>query len=439
MLVNMLPGLREVRAPLSAGFLWLVVIWVLIEPNVPGPDSATGALASLYRASDVLSELGIGIALSFIAYLLGSLSTTVFSPLQRRLFPPPWPLSSTPLADSPRIPLSVQARGALRQIARSSQEHIASSLALSISQIDHFLEAQTGLRPSQFGTWPRHQGKDSPDRTKIRRRDRPIGPGFARPVDFRQRREALLASVVLSDLNIVATTRLLGRDQELYSSVDRLRAEVDFRLAVIPPLLVTAVSLGIRSDPHIIALLVLPGVFLAVALFIDAVRSERAANETLLDAIADQRVKSPTLERLEKQAAALASQSRREMMHAAAEEAALTLEDIAGALEYAFKSEPSLAKDAQRQVDVARVQVDRVRQLFPKTVAQAAEEALELFSEVAEAWLGVINGHSGHQDIEPEQHIERAKAHLIKFQSQVRMEEEGADASGSEPEEGGAP
>jgi hypothetical protein len=76
--------------------------------------------------------------------------------------------------------------------------------------------------------------------------------GDTQPVDADARREALLALAVLRDLDVVATTRL-GRDQELYSAVDRNRAEVEFRLAVIPPLLVLAISLGLSSDSWLLA------------------------------------------------------------------------------------------------------------------------------------------------------------------------------------------
>jgi hypothetical protein len=76
----------------------------------------------------------------------------------------------------------------------------------------------------------------------------PDGPGTMQPVNIDERREALLARAVLRDLDVVATTRLLGRDQELYSAVDRHQAEVEFRLAVIPPLLVLVISLGARSQ-----------------------------------------------------------------------------------------------------------------------------------------------------------------------------------------------
>ena len=74
MLASLLPGLRDVRAPLAAGYLWLVACWLTLEPSVPERADAHGVVASLYRADDVLSVVGLGLVLAFAAYLLGSLS-----------------------------------------------------------------------------------------------------------------------------------------------------------------------------------------------------------------------------------------------------------------------------------------------------------------------------------------------------------------------------
>jgi hypothetical protein len=87
LLAGLLSGLREVRAPLAAGYLWLVAAWVVLEPVVPVRAEASGVVESLYRASDVLSVLGLGIALSFAAYILGSISSSTLTPLLRRFSP----------------------------------------------------------------------------------------------------------------------------------------------------------------------------------------------------------------------------------------------------------------------------------------------------------------------------------------------------------------
>jgi hypothetical protein len=80
--------------------------------------------------------------------------------------------------------------------------------------------------------------------------------------------------------------------------VDRNRAEAEFRLAVVPPLFAIAVAIGARSDPWLFVLLGVLGVTLAAGLLSNAIASEQRANEILLQAIEDDRLRSPTLQRL---------------------------------------------------------------------------------------------------------------------------------------------
>ena len=103
-------------------------------------------------------------------------------------------------------------------------------LALSGTDVDRLLKDQIEVSPSDL---PIRSGR----RMRLQSRRNGVVAalhGDTQPVDADARREALLALAVLRDLDVVATTRLLGRDQELYSAVDRNRAEVEFRLAVIP-------------------------------------------------------------------------------------------------------------------------------------------------------------------------------------------------------------
>ncbi|HET6948757.1 MAG TPA: hypothetical protein VFI47_00170 [Acidimicrobiales bacterium] len=410
MLAGLLPGVRQLRAPLSAGYLWLLAAWVAFEPLAPERSEASGVIASLYRASDLVSAVGLGIAVSFAGYLLGSVSTSALTPILRRAVPRAWD------DGAPRSPLSPAAGAALTQVARTGRERLGSSLALSGTGIDRFLEDQTGLTLPETGI-PRREPAPGPPRSKRYVEERP-GPGWARPIDLNARREALLALLVLKDLPVVATTRLLGRDQELYSAVDRNRAEVEFRFAVIPPLLVLVVSVGARSEPWILALLVPVGAMLAWALFADALRSERAANEILMDSLADGRVASPTLERLETRAATLAGEAQPERMSRAAKDASLALQGAAASLEVALASEPGLATFAQRQIVLAQEPLERVRDLFPPATADTGSEALRLLAEVADAWVRVIDGH-GPTDFDVNNHLLHARKLLTTFQAQA--------------------
>lgn len=72
MLANLLPGIRDVRAPLSAGCIWLLTLWLLSEDRVPTRQRARGVWASLYRLGTWIGPTGVLAAGTFLAYLIGA-------------------------------------------------------------------------------------------------------------------------------------------------------------------------------------------------------------------------------------------------------------------------------------------------------------------------------------------------------------------------------
>jgi hypothetical protein len=74
MLSNVVPGLREIRAAVAAGVLWLLAIALLMHDSFPPRQQASGLYATAYDLHDLLSGVGFGAAVSFAAYLLGTLS-----------------------------------------------------------------------------------------------------------------------------------------------------------------------------------------------------------------------------------------------------------------------------------------------------------------------------------------------------------------------------
>jgi hypothetical protein len=86
-------------------------------------------------------------------------------------------------------------------------------------------------------------------------------------------------------------TRLIGIEPDLYSSIDRLDAEAEFRCAVSAPLAVLLAVAAGAYDARVLWLLVAP-----LALFpLGVVRHHRALT-TIAQAIYTGRVKSPVLD-----------------------------------------------------------------------------------------------------------------------------------------------
>jgi hypothetical protein len=73
MLASLLPGLRDLRTPLTVGYLWLICGWLWFHRVLPRRDTARGAMEDLYHLYGILPPAAGLAALSFIAYFLGSI------------------------------------------------------------------------------------------------------------------------------------------------------------------------------------------------------------------------------------------------------------------------------------------------------------------------------------------------------------------------------
>lgn len=79
MLASLLPGLRDLRVPLSVGYMWLLAAWLLMSDEVPRSRPQDGGTVDhIYELGEIIGRPGVLAAVSFIAYLLGSF--LLFSP-----------------------------------------------------------------------------------------------------------------------------------------------------------------------------------------------------------------------------------------------------------------------------------------------------------------------------------------------------------------------
>jgi len=76
-LANALPGFRDLRAPLTAGYIWLLFAWLWASPD---PDQmTTGFGGSLHDLSQRAGPIWTGLAVGVAAY-----STFAFRPVRHR-------------------------------------------------------------------------------------------------------------------------------------------------------------------------------------------------------------------------------------------------------------------------------------------------------------------------------------------------------------------
>ena len=87
MLASLLPGLRDLRAPLAAGYLWLLFGWLLLHNTFEGWDRNSGPLGAVVDVAHAATPAAVAIAVSFAAYLIGCLNQAILEGVLNVTFP----------------------------------------------------------------------------------------------------------------------------------------------------------------------------------------------------------------------------------------------------------------------------------------------------------------------------------------------------------------
>jgi hypothetical protein len=199
-LSNIIPGLREIRAPLIAGYIWLIVAWVLVRPDLDTRPSDE-VFGSVYDLGHEVGPIAVVAAASVSAYLIGCLSQVLTEALLTRVVTD----RATGLRGRIREFMGIQDADPIPPIPL---ERIDRAYARGQAAIDEL-------------------GRGIADRPASR-----LSTSALNELDARRR---TARSEALRELERPATL-LVGDQPELFSEVDRLRAEGDLRLAVVLPL-----------------------------------------------------------------------------------------------------------------------------------------------------------------------------------------------------------
>ena len=211
MLAGLLPGLREIRAPLISGYLWLVFFFLAFHGFLPTRHSADPTLKPVFDLGHDLSALGIATVTGVAAYLVGSAAQELLKILA---------------AIPPGTPLYAEAG---THLSEDGQKDVGSAVELRVQGIQRRLY-QVALSPGEKG------------------------------VD-----EEPSQATVEGDLPLIRTL-LLGDYPDLVAELDRLQAEADLRITVAVPvaalatlfcfevstfwLLALAISVGLIAQGH---------------------------------------------------------------------------------------------------------------------------------------------------------------------------------------------
>ncbi|MET9406164.1 hypothetical protein ABZX90_10380 [Streptomyces sp. NPDC002935] len=234
MLTNLLPGLRDVRAPLSTGCIWLLTLWLFLEERVPTRQQAGGVWASLYRLGAVVGPAGVLAAGAFLAYLVGAM-------LAVRVVP----------VNTHEAPKSARFwKGGATLTPRVSR--------IAFDDLISFLQEQGRIPAPSSGA----DAAGEPARTQG---------------------ERLVMNLVARDIlgeTRQLRTKLLIANYDLFNEYDRAVGEAEFRKNVAYAIVGLTAALTWLHSPWWALM-----VAVSVRLYLAGVGSERAANDVLIQAV----------------------------------------------------------------------------------------------------------------------------------------------------------
>ena len=235
MLSSILPGFRELRTPLTIGYLWLINIWLVIGHDFPTHRPHAGALAELWTLGAYVGKAGILAAVSFAAYMLGA-----FIEID--------PLKLWEYAGRPSWATWIRNK-ALRRGKVLSRIHIFPMTSQASKDLTAYSKNDLGLE-----------------------------------LDSTQALD-LMRSLLTEEQQIA--TRLQATNSDLYGKYERLLAESAFRLNVAPPLttFLSLVTLSSHLPPQLQTMLIVVAIAYGALLFRQAVVHAMRSRDVIMQAI----------------------------------------------------------------------------------------------------------------------------------------------------------
>ena len=267
MLANLLPGIRDLRTPLATGYIWLLTFWLWIPSHFKHVPPTSGVPGDVTHLVHYAGRVGVGVAISFVAYLIGILSQALNSPFSR--------LGTLNVY----LPSIIQSRiNQLRNWLNRLRERLADDLRFTYSRTLHYVSfalasrrrriypAERDIKIWDFWrrsfTYPADSGKDDRDEAELAfmRRIVIVVGQFSRTgvyslEDFSRQmadRGEIKNDAQTKYLNYLLQevprqgNALVGKETELYSVYDRLISEYEFRISIAVPLTALIVTLADR-------------------------------------------------------------------------------------------------------------------------------------------------------------------------------------------------
>ena len=329
MLASLLPGLRDLRAPLAAGYLWLAAGWLYFAPQLPASvNDADGVLKDIYRVADASNPVAIAAGLTFIAYLLGILSTGLLTPVMSIV---------SFLLIAPILLISLAVSTIRQSITDFADDDLWASVTRRrrwTTRADRKFDLLAERASAAILTDPNHRNTfmEKLEERSIRRllrRMEMIGiyryqnlmenaseDEEAKLVklrkmlaeDLQEGSKAAALALFVSEVDVyehlreiddelkLVPERIVGDKPATYERWDRLTAEAEFRQAIVPPLFAIVVALMARGVPG--WPLWLLAAIIPLVIYYQGVLKENAAEAQLIQTVEANVVQLTALERL---------------------------------------------------------------------------------------------------------------------------------------------
>jgi hypothetical protein len=276
-LSSVLPGLREIRGPLVAGYVWMLAIWLAVEPCVPSREEADGVIAAFLDLDGAVPVVVTAIGVSVAAYLVGAISEGLLGGT--------WKQGSS--FGGPFFAPNYGASGdqALNEVSK----HEAEALSVAFQPTGGLVTALTNPPQRTDIPWTQRVLRET-----SRQAGQVIGPGVAAQTedDAVAYTAQTLKGRLETDLDVMRL-RLLAREQDMYTYTDRFASESELRFAIVPPLLALDGVLVARWSA-----VWLLGVIGVAILWRQARERRRESGDVLLEALRIDNTSTPMLDGL---------------------------------------------------------------------------------------------------------------------------------------------
>lgn len=225
-MLNLLDGLRDLKAPLASGTVTLFALWLAFAngiADVESGDSLAGNIRRLAEYLGVPATLGI---VAFVAYLLGlvlSLHNVMFSILAFI-----------------RLEIGISMHWKTRQRFRN---YVFDVLGEALQRGVTESEAYSAMNPEPGPGRAKESGWRVRARTLVKETERPRS--LDEKAEFDTWFSISAGEALADDVNLVAA-QLQTAKEKTYEQYDKAKTEADFRAALVLPLLLVAAIIGLR-------------------------------------------------------------------------------------------------------------------------------------------------------------------------------------------------